>query len=183
MVTETTKWVLTHTNIDPLKIANTMECSERECWEYLEELNAELNIAEKQRRKESQEPNKQVETFREEIGKQGEEIRRKILINKLKKVNEEDAKPLLREVAAYMGRVEITPEMKERAREYPITELIEHKRMMAKCPFHNEENASMYLKNNFYHCFSCGANGDTISLVMHIKGLTFPQAVQYLTYN
>ena len=35
---------------------------------------------------------------------------------------------------------------------------------MLKCPFHNEDTASMriYPDTNTFHCFGCGKNGDTI---------------------
>jgi DNA primase len=34
-----------------------------------------------------------------------------------------------------------------------------------------------YLKNNFFHCFGCGANGDTIDLLVKRDGLSFKEAV------
>lgn len=80
----------------------------------------------------------------------------------------------------YGKEQDITPEKIARAREYPITDLIEHKNYFARCPFHNEKTASMYLKKNFYHCFGCGENGDTIDLMQKLHGLTFKQAVDKL---
>jgi len=76
----------------------------------------------------------------------------------------------------------ITPEMIVRAREYPIDNLIEvGKNMMALCPFHSDKNPSMYVKNNFYYCFGCGASGDVIDLAMKLWGISFPEAVKKLS--
>lgn len=41
-----------------------------------------------------------------------------------------------------------------------------------KCPFHNEKTASMnlYADNTRWHCFGCGADGDSIDFVKKIEG-------------
>jgi len=76
---------------------------------------------------------------------------------------------------------EITPEMIARAREYPISNLIEvNHNGFALCPFHEEKTPSLYTKNNFYYCFGCGASGDVIDLAMKLYHLTFPEAVKKL---
>lgn len=75
---------------------------------------------------------------------------------------------------------EVTPQMIERAREFPIEQLIESRRMWAKCPFHADNRPSLYLKKNFYHCFVCEANGDTISLTQHLYNVDFKTAVKML---
>lgn len=75
----------------------------------------------------------------------------------------------------------ITPEQIARAREYPITDLIEHRAGFAKCPFHNDHKPSMYLKNNFYHCFVCEANGDVIDFLMKTANISFRDAVDKLS--
>jgi len=77
-------------------------------------------------------------------------------------------------------KLEVTDEMIQRAKEFPITELIEHKRMWALCPFHPDTKPSLFLKNNFYHCFVCEANGDTIDLVKQIYSVDFKTAVKVL---
>lgn len=50
------------------------------------------------------------------------------------------------------------------------------------CPFHSEKTPSFFVNpdNNFYHCFGCGAGGDTISFVMEIENLTFVESVKML---
>lgn len=74
----------------------------------------------------------------------------------------------------------VTNEMIQRARDFPITELIDNKRLWALCPFHPDRKPSLFLKNNFYHCFVCEAHGDTISLVQHIYNVDFKTAVKVL---
>ena len=35
---------------------------------------------------------------------------------------------------------------------------------MALCPFHNDRHPSLYVSDDHYHCFACGAHGDVIDL-------------------
>jgi hypothetical protein len=74
----------------------------------------------------------------------------------------------------------LSVEMIQRAREYPITELIPNKNMWAICPFHEDRHPSLYLKNNFYHCFACGVSGSTIDLYMKLNNASFPETVKRL---
>ena len=90
-------------------------------------------------------------------------------------------KQIRKEKALASGRKGLSPERIALARDYPITDLIEHKRYFAKCPFHPDKTASMYLKNNFYHCFGCQEHGDVIDFIMKTENLTFKQAVEQLT--
>jgi DNA primase len=50
------------------------------------------------------------------------------------------------------------------------------------CPFHSEKTGSFHIRENgrFYHCFGCGASGNSISYYMHTRGVSFPQAVEEL---
>ncbi len=52
----------------------------------------------------------------------------------------------------------------------------------ALCPFHNEKTPSFTVNpsKQFYHCFGCGASGDTVSFLMQYCGLTFPQVLNDL---
>lgn len=78
------------------------------------------------------------------------------------------------------SNLEITPEMIERAKNVDITDLIDHKRLWAICPFHGDTKPSLYLKNNFYHCFACGANGSVIDFVMNKYNVDFKTAVKVM---
>lgn len=53
------------------------------------------------------------------------------------------------------------------------------------CPFHNDNNPSLSfnIKENYYHCFSCGASGDNIKLVKEILHCNFNEAIEFITGN
>lgn len=75
----------------------------------------------------------------------------------------------------------ITENMIERARDYPIEDLIEtNKRGFAFCPNHNDKHPSFYIRNGFGYCFSCGYWADSIKLLMEKQNYTFKQAVETL---
>ena len=86
-------------------------------------------------------------------------------------------------IAVLEGKIEqkdlITEEMIERAREYPIENLMEigfNRR--AKCVFHQGEGWNMDIRKNFAHCYVCGASGDTINVYRAINnGASFREAV------
>lgn len=70
-----------------------------------------------------------------------------------------------------------------KARRFPIQTLYEFKRKgnMVSCPFHGEDkNPSMSLKYNRFYCFSCGAKGSTIDLIMRLQNIDFKSAVRQL---
>jgi DNA primase len=46
------------------------------------------------------------------------------------------------------------------------------------CPFHNEKTPSMKMYDTSYNCFGCGANGDIISFVQQLFGLSFPETLK-----
>ena len=50
------------------------------------------------------------------------------------------------------------------------------------CPFHSEKSPSFSVSpsKQFYHCFGCGKNGNTISFMMDHVGMTFIEAVKDL---
>lgn len=52
----------------------------------------------------------------------------------------------------------------------------------AKCPFHEDTDASLSLNRakGVYHCFSCGAKGNVIQLVQHLEKVSFPEAFERL---
>ncbi|VEG92168.1 DNA primase [Legionella spiritensis] len=53
---------------------------------------------------------------------------------------------------------------------------------VACCPFHNEKTPSFNVvaKKQFYHCFGCGASGNSISFVMNYLSQNFIEAVETL---
>jgi DNA primase len=50
------------------------------------------------------------------------------------------------------------------------------------CPFHDEKSPSFNVTpaRGFYHCFGCGAGGDSINFVMEVDHLTFAEAIERL---
>ena len=54
------------------------------------------------------------------------------------------------------------------------------RQLKACCPFHGEKTPSMYIYDDHFHCFGCGAHGDAISFVMQSEGATFIEAVERL---
>ena len=79
----------------------------------------------------------------------------------------------------------VNPEEVNMAREVSCENFIEvHKtagdKKLALCPFHDDTNPSLviYPAGKGYNCFSCGANGDTIDLVMKLQSLDFISAVK-----
>ena len=57
----------------------------------------------------------------------------------------------------------------------------------APCPFHDEKTASFVVSSakQIYHCFGCGAGGDSIKFTMEYEKLNYPEALEKLadTYN
>ena len=53
---------------------------------------------------------------------------------------------------------------------------------MGLCPFHGEKSPSFSVSpsKQFYHCFGCGKNGNSISFLMDHVGMTFVEAVKDL---
>lgn len=48
------------------------------------------------------------------------------------------------------------------------------------CPFHEEKTPSFHVFDDHYHCFGCGAHGDTIEFVKNHYGFSFIDAVKHL---
>jgi DNA primase len=52
----------------------------------------------------------------------------------------------------------------------------------APCPFHDEKSPSFVVNpsRQSYHCFGCGAHGDSIKFVMEYEKLNYPEAIEKL---
>ena len=50
------------------------------------------------------------------------------------------------------------------------------------CPFHNDKSPSLVVSpsKQIYHCFACGAGGDSIKFVMEYEKLTYPETIEKL---
>ncbi len=72
----------------------------------------------------------------------------------------------------------ITPEMIEKAKAFPIEQLVEvNKQGFTKCFEHNDKKPSVYCKKNFLHCFVCNKSWDTIAVLVERDGISFKEAV------
>ena len=72
----------------------------------------------------------------------------------------------------------ITDDMIERAREFPIENLLEKgNNGRCKCVFHQGEDFNMDIRKNYAHCYVCGESGDTIKIYRQINGSSFREAV------
>ena len=71
----------------------------------------------------------------------------------------------------------------DKAKQFPIDQLIEIKHGFAKCLWHTEKQASMkyYEKENRCHCFSCGKSFDSIDIAQKVWGLSFKETIKKLT--
>ena len=84
------------------------------------------------------------------------------------------------------GKVElkngVTDEMILRARQYPISEMIEiNSRGYAHCVNHKpDRHPSMFCRGGFVYCFVCQFTADSIDLAMKLFNLSFPEAVKRL---
>lgn len=75
-----------------------------------------------------------------------------------------------------------------RAKEIPITNfyterLSKHNKLATgRCPFHNEKTGSftIYLDQNTFWCYGCGAGGTVVDFVMRLEGITFLETVKKL---
>ncbi|MBW0454452.1 MAG: DNA primase [Candidatus Kinetoplastibacterium crithidii] len=54
--------------------------------------------------------------------------------------------------------------------------------LVGLCPFHSEKSPSFTVSQTkkIYHCFGCGAHGDSITFVMEYLGLSFADAIKQL---
>lgn len=56
------------------------------------------------------------------------------------------------------------------------------KALQWSCPLHQDgDSPSLTVYENGYHCFGCGASGDTIDLVMRLENVGFAEAVEKLS--
>lgn len=70
----------------------------------------------------------------------------------------------------------------DRARDFPIEELIQFRNGFAKCLWHADTSPSLhwFKKANRAHCFSCSRSFDSIDAAQKIFSLSFKEAVKKL---
>jgi hypothetical protein len=70
----------------------------------------------------------------------------------------------------------------EKAKQYPITSLLEFKGGKTLCIFHPDKKPSLYYyeKTNTCYCFSCHTYADSIKVYQQLKQCTFNQSLKAL---
>lgn len=76
----------------------------------------------------------------------------------------------------------VTPERIGRAKQFPISDLLEFRRGTVRCIFHDDTRPSLkyYPKDNHVYCFSCCRHEDAIGVAMTLWGVDFRTAVRRL---
>jgi len=102
-------------------------------------------------------------------------------INSSKKIIE-DCEMRLRLLKPAKSKSGITEEMIQKAKQYPISELLitPIRGNVTNCIAHEDKNPSMNIKNNWAYCYSCGFRGDSISVYMRLNAVDFKTAVRNL---
>ena len=100
---------------------------------------------------------------------------------------EKKLKRYVRELIILLKRIDLQKGLSadeiELARQGDMGSFVEcDKRGFAKCvnPEHEDRNPSMYIKNGFAYCFSCGWSGDVIDVVMSKHKVNFVEAVKII---
>lgn len=124
------------------------------------------------------------ERRREELESTVEKARQKLADLMTHRGNIEKKKKLLEGIKKLEKKLEteITEEEIERARDFPINQLLKVGRNgMALCIDHEDKHPSMNCKNNFAYCHSCGYHGDAIGIYMKLNNANFKEAVKTLS--
>ncbi len=70
----------------------------------------------------------------------------------------------------------------EQARQVPLEKLVQpNARGYVNCLWHEDENPSMLVKNGYAWCFACCTWADSIKWIQQERGLSFGEAVSWLT--
>lgn len=168
--------LLTHHDFDPLTVSKIMGTSEQSCWEYLDLFNQALNDYARQRDESSVRAD--ARDWAEQLP-EAYETKRLLLLERLQNAKtDEEKQHRLTHYKIFTGKMsQLSPQQIERARNYPLKDLIGTHKPITNCPFHDDKTASLNIKNNFYYCHGCGAQGDTIAFLMRRDGIGFTQAV------
>jgi hypothetical protein len=97
-------------------------------------------------------------------------------------INEDTIKPIRKQLERRNKKSSNTLNI-EKAKQFPMTDLIDFKYRTAKCLWHQEREGSLYYypKDNRCHCFgACGKSFSVIDVYMKINNCTFVEAVKKL---
>jgi DNA primase len=71
----------------------------------------------------------------------------------------------------------------ERAKQFPIDNMIEFRQHKAQCPWHmdvEKDDLHYYNKTNTVYCFACGKRGDAVDIYRILHNCSFKEAVEAL---
>lgn len=153
----------------------------------LEYLEAELNFLNEEyiglygeggEAKEKIKENWLVELIQETLHEKMKSITKKIRRYNFEKIRWENPQLLWEEQGLRDDEIAL-------AREIDLENFIEIKRIsgnrkLAVCPFHDDHTPSLTIYPTNYHCFACGAHGNTVDFVMRTQHLDFPSAVRLI---
>lgn len=63
-----------------------------------------------------------------------------------------------------------------------LKKYLDIKKGVALCPFHDDRNPSLSVTKEYYHCFSCGAHGDSLDFLINLRGLSFKDALKEIEH-
>ena len=102
----------------------------------------------------------------------------------------DEIQTLIKEIKKYEfalrpGTGQFSDDRKRSANATPIETLYDStlrkigKKLVGRCPFHEEDTGSFYIytESNTFHCFGCGAGSDTIDYIMKRDSLSFNEAI------
>lgn len=170
------KELLTRFDFDPLMVSMITGLPEQDYWEYLETFNRALNDYARER--DESLVRADARDWAEQLP-EAYETKRLLLLERLQNAKtDEEKQHRLTHYKLFTGKIsQLSPEQIERARNYPLKDLLVTHKDVTNCPFHDDKTASLNIKNNFYYCHGCGAQGDTIAFLMHRDGINFAQSV------
>lgn len=203
MISEQDKKWITSSNFSPYVLSfihTTIGCKQEEVFAYVDDQNSFIHNEKKryfaQREILAREIKEFVAEFSDEFKKECSERHNKEQTEETKIEFEQecvayakdgDTKRLpklqgLEKTLKSLKENVVTPDMIVKAREYPLSDLVQtNKKLFALCPFHTDTKPSLYIKNNFYHCFACQETGDVIDFYMKKNNANFVTAVTYLS--
>ena len=170
--------------VDPEVIASIKKSNE-ENLEHIRQREKELNkfvvphnLTKKERAEMLRETQKQIDSYRKTIQDKGTENAQYEECEIIRWIKKKEAIKMMMKPQKEFASL-------DKAKAYPIEELIEFNRSgFVCCLFHDEVHGSMYWdkKRNKAHCFgACGKGYDPIDVYMKLKSVSFNDAVKMLS--
>lgn len=79
--------------------------------------------------------------------------------------------------AHYVTSADVALAKMQPIKNYLPSKVIQNKTL---CLFHTDKQPSMHIYGSTYHCYSCGAHGTSIDIIMKLRNCSFTVAVKFL---